>query len=231
MPVIATTSGTTGTPKVMEFTEELLKARTELTALGKGAKIAECKVVHVAYTPSSSAFKKFEEWGNLNGKKIIGLIQYDKIVETFEKEGVDAIDGAPGYLVSVAKLFEAKGKTAGLKQAITARSKLNRSDAIYIQKWLSPNLQVCYGTSETSQVSSGTAEEIADIEGCVGFILPGIQVEIVEGDVIRIKTPVMITEYVDNPVETAKHFKDGWFYPGDRGYITKDNRLVITKNR
>ena len=91
MPVIATTSGTTGTPKVMEFTEELLKARTELTALGKGAKIAECKVVHVAYTPSSSAFKKFEEWGNLNGKKIIGLIAYDKIVETFEKEAVDAI--------------------------------------------------------------------------------------------------------------------------------------------
>ena len=231
MPIIATTSGTTGTPKIMEFSDELLKARTELTALGKGAKISECKVVHVAYTPSSSAFKKFEEWGNLNGKKIIGLIQYDKVIETFEKEGVDAIDGAPGYLVSIAKLFEAKGKSAGLKQAITARARLSRADAIFIQKWLSPNLQVCYGTSETSQVSSGTAEEIADIDGCVGFILPGVQVEIVNGDEIRIKTPVMITEYVDNPVETAKHFKDGWFYPGDRGYLTKDNRLVITKTR
>ena len=76
-----------------------------------------------------------------------------------------------------------------------------------------------------------TAEEIADIDGCVGFILPGVQVEIVNGDEIRIKTPVMITEYVDNPSETAKHFRDGWFYPGDRGYLTKDNRLVITKTR
>ena len=231
MPVIATTSGTTGTPKIMEFSEELLKARTELTALGKGAKISECKVIHVAYTPSSSAFKKFEEWAKLNDKKIIGLIPANKIIETFEKEGVDAIDGSPGYLVTIAKMFETIGKSANLKQAITARAKLNRADAIFIQKWLSPNLQVCYGTSETSQVSSGTAEQIADIDGCVGFILPDAQVEIVDGDVIRIKTPVMITEYVDDPVETAKHFKDGWFYPGDRGYITKDNRLVITKNR
>lgn len=56
--------------------------------------------------------------------------------------------------------------------------------------------------------------------------------EIVNGDEIRIKSEAtMVTEYVDDPVMTAKHFKDGWFYPGDRGYFTKDGRLVITKNR
>ena len=29
----------------------------------------------------------------------------------------------------------------------------------------------------------------------------------------------------------AVHFRNGWFYPGDMGYLTKDGRLVITKNR
>ena len=95
---------------------------------------------------------------------------------------MDAIDGPPGYLVLVSKLFEEKGIFANLKQAVTSRYVLYRKDAVYIQKWLSKNLQVCYGTSETSQVSTGTAEEIADIDGCVGKLLPNVQVEIVNGN-------------------------------------------------
>jgi long-subunit acyl-CoA synthetase (AMP-forming) len=109
---------------------------------------------------------------------------------------------------------------------------MNRKDAVYIQKWLGKDLQVGYGATEIGTICTGTAEEIADTPGCVGFPLPGVQVEIVDGNVIRIKSEsTMITEYIDNPQKTAEHFRDGWFYPGDKGYFTKDGRLVITKNR
>ena len=231
MPIITTTSGTTGEPKKLELSDELLSARADITALGKGAKISECSVVHVLYNPGTSAFAKYEEWGKKNNKKIIGTIPKDIIVSTLISEKVDAIDGPPGYLVLVSKLFEEKGIFANLKQAVTSRYVLYRKDAVYIQKWLSKNLQVCYGTSETSQVSTGTAEEIADIDGCVGKLLPNVQVEIVNGNIIKIKTPVMITECVDDPVKTAEYFIDGWFYPGDKGYFTKDGRLVISESR
>jgi long-subunit acyl-CoA synthetase (AMP-forming) len=41
----------------------------------------------------------------------------------------------------------------------------------------------------------------------------------------------MVTGYIDDPKNTAEYFKDGWFYPGDKGYFTKNGKLVISKNR
>lgn len=232
MPIIVTTTGTTGEPKRIELSEEVLQARVDLTTIAKGKNIADCKVIHVGMSEKSSAFARFKEWGNQTGKKIIGVIPIDKIVETFENEKVDAVNAAPAYLVRVAQLFEATGKPADLKQVVSGHATMPRKDAVYIQKWLGRELQIGYGATEIGTICTGTADEVADIPGCVGKPLPGIEVEIVNGDEIRIKSPsTMVTEYVDNPQMTAKHFKDGWFYPGDKGYFTKDGRLVITKNR
>ena len=232
MTTIVSTTGTTGTPKRIELSKEVLKARADLTTIAKGKNIADCQVIHVGMSEKSSAFARFKEWGNQTGKKIIGIIPLDKIVYTFKREQVDAINAAPAYLVRVAQLFEATGQSANLKQVISGHATMNRKDAIYIQKWLGKDLQVGYGTTEIGTICTGTAEEIADVPGCVGKPLPGIQVEIVDGDTIRIKSEsTMVTEYIDNPEMTSKHFKDGWFYPGDKGYFTKDGKLVITKNR
>jgi long-subunit acyl-CoA synthetase (AMP-forming) len=232
MTKIVSTTGTTGTPKRMELTAEILQARVDLTNIAKGKNIANCKVIHVGMSEKSSAFARFKEWGNQTGKKIIGIIPIDKMIETIENEKIDAINAAPAYLVRVAQLFEATGQSANLKQVISGHASMSRKDAVYIQKWLGKDLQVGYGATEIGTICTGTAEEVADIPGCVGFPLPGIQVEIVNGNEIRIKSEsTMVTEYIDNPEMTAKHFKDGWFYPGDKGYFTKDGRLVITKNR
>lgn len=232
MSVIVKTSGTTGTPKRVELTDEILQARVDLTTVAKGKNIGDCKVIHVGMNEKSSAFARFKEWGDQTGKKIIGLIPLDKMVATILRERVDAINAAPAYLVRVAQLFEATGHSANLKQVVSGHAAMSAKDAAYIQKWLGKDLQVGYGATEIGTICTGTAEEIRDIPGCVGKPLPGIQVEIVNGDEIRIKSPnTMVTEYIDNPELTAKHFKDGWFYPGDKGYFTQDGRLVITSKR
>ena len=38
----------------------------------------------------------------------------------------------------------------------------------------------------------------------------------------------MACEYFKNPEATAKCFKDGWFYPGDRGRLNKNGLLFLT---
>jgi long-subunit acyl-CoA synthetase (AMP-forming) len=232
MSIIVSTTGTTGQPKRVELSKEILQARADLTTIAKGKNIADCKVIHVGMSEKSSAFARFKEWGDQNGKKIIGILPLDQIVVTILRERVDAINAAPAYLVRVAQLFETTGHSANLKQVVSGHATMTRKDAVYIQKWLGKDLQVGYGATEIGTICTGTAEEIADTPGCVGFPLPGVQVEVVDGDTIRIKSPTtMITGYIDNPEMTAKHFKDGWFYPGDKGYFTSDGRLVITKNR
>jgi opacity protein-like surface antigen len=37
-----------------------------------------------------------------------------------------------------------------------------------------------------------------------------------------------VSEYVGDPAETARAFRNGWFYSGDIGSITKENLLIIT---
>jgi acyl-CoA synthetase (AMP-forming)/AMP-acid ligase II len=46
--------------------------------------------------------------------------------------------------------------------------------------------------------------------------------------IVRIKSRYGATEYMDDPEETARVFHDGWFHPGDLGYLTPDNMLVIS---
>jgi long-subunit acyl-CoA synthetase (AMP-forming) len=174
---------------------------------------------------------RYKAWAEQNNKKIVEPVSSDKIVDTFKNESVDALIGAPGLLKLVAQLFEKTGQSANLKQVVSGHATLNRSDALYIQKWVSKDLQVGYGCTEIGTVCSSTAEEVADIPGCVGKPVEGVTVEIVDGDNIRIKSPTMVTSYVDYEEMDALHFKNGWFYPGDKGYFTKDGRLVITKNR
>jgi acyl-CoA synthetase (AMP-forming)/AMP-acid ligase II len=98
------------------------------------------------------------------------------------------------------------------------------------------SLYVRYATTETGAISmAGPADHI--IEGSCGKPLPGVKVEIVDetgailppnsvGE-IRVQTQGMATEYLDNVEQTARRFRDGWFYPGDSGYLKSEGELVV----
>ena len=229
--IVVSTSGTSGLSKQAVLTPELMAARVALTDKSNGKNIADCKVIYIAKASMSSSYQRYKAWAEANGKKIVDNVPADKIIETFVKEKVDCLIGVPGFLKLVASLFEKIDKPAGLKQIVSGHAPLNRFDGTYIQKWLGKDLQVGYGATEIGTICSGSFEEVSDTEGCVGKPVEGVTVEIAEGGAIRVKSPTMINNYEDFEEADAIHFKDGWFYPGDKGYFTKDGRLVITKNR
>jgi long-subunit acyl-CoA synthetase (AMP-forming) len=229
--IIVSTSGTSGLSKQAVLTPEIMAARVATTSTANGKNIADCKVIYVAKASMSSSFQRYKAWADVKGIKLIQNVSADNIINTFKNEGVDGIIGVPGLLKLVASLYEKTGTSAGLKQVVVGHASLNRMDGIYIQQWLGKDLQVGYGATEIGTICSGTFEEVYDIEGCVGKPVEGVTVEILEGGVIRIKSETMVTSYEDYEEMDAIHFKNGWFYPGDKGYFTKDGRLVITKNR
>ena len=229
--IVVSTSGTTGISKQAILTPEIMNARVATTDKANGKNIADCKVIYVAKANMSSSYQRYKAWADAKGKKLVENVSADKIVETFKKEAVDCLIGVPGFLKLVASLYEKTGQPAGLKQVVSGHVSLNRMDGMYIQKWLSKDLQVGYGCTEIGTVCSGTFEEVSDTEGCVGKPVDGVTVEVIEGGVIRIKSPTMIAGYDDYEEMDAIYFKDGWFYPGDKGYFTKDGRLVITSTR
>jgi long-chain acyl-CoA synthetase len=63
--------------------------------------------------------------------------------------------------------------------------------------------------------------------GSTGEILPGMTVEIRDGEIVA-KGPNVMKGYYNRPEETADVLKDGWLYTGDLGRFDKDGFLYIT---
>lgn len=230
--IVVSTSGTTGISKQAILTPEIMAARVATTDKANGKNIADCKVIYIGAATMASSFQRYKAWADAKGKNIVFNIPAAKIVETFKAEKVDCLIGTPSFLKLVASLFEKTGQSAGLNQVVSGHASLKRMDGLYIQKWLGKDIQVGYGATEIGTICSATFEEVSDIDGCVGKPIEGVTVEIVNGNEIRIKSETtMVTNYDDYEEMDAIHFKDGWFYPGDKGYFTKDGRLVITSTR
>ena len=98
-------------------------------------------------------------------------------------------------------------------------------------------LYVHYGAREFGRISTtfpGGHDEALD---SVGTPVPWIDLEIVDTDgnvltdteigELRVRSPHMISGYHRDPVATARHFRDGWFYPGDLASISRDGALRL----
>lgn len=69
-----------------------------------------------------------------------------------------------------------------------------------------------------------------------GVVVPGVTVETVDADgqpvvgvegEVRIRSAGMVDGYDDNPAATARLFRNGWFYPGDRAVLSHTHRLTL----
>jgi len=90
---------------------------------------------------------------------------------------------------------------------------------------LTPHLFESYGTNELGDLVLGTPQDQDARPGDTGRVLPGVQAQVVDeagallppgqSGRIRFAVPESPTAYLDAPEGTARHFADGWFYPGD----------------
>lgn len=88
-----------------------------------------------------------------------------------------------------------------------------------------------YGLTETSPVVSSSI--LADFRvGCVGTVLPNLQVKIAEDGEICVKGPSIMKGYYKKPEATAEAIDaDGWFHTGDIGEFAEGRYLKITDRK
>ena len=88
------------------------------------------------------------------------------------------------------------------------------------------NLKQCYGLTETGGIFQVQPDEEVKPE-TVGICLPRTEIKITEDQEVLVSTKSNFVGYYQNPEETDKALKDGWFYTGDAGYLDKDGHLII----
>jgi long-chain acyl-CoA synthetase len=83
-----------------------------------------------------------------------------------------------------------------------------------------------FGMTEASPMITFTRPGKVRI-GSPGQALPGVQVEIRDGEIVA-KGDNIMQGYYNRPEETAEVLKDGWLYTGDLGRFDRDGYLFIT---
>ncbi|HLB16926.1 MAG TPA: fatty acid--CoA ligase family protein [Burkholderiales bacterium] len=105
-----------------------------------------------------------------------------------------------------------------------------------IRARLTPNLFVFYGINEVGMMTIAPPELVARVPGTVGFPVPGLEIRIVddaerplppgERGLLRARGPAMMNGYLDDPEETARAFRDGWFHSSDIVELTAEGALI-----
>lgn len=239
---ILLTSGTTGEEKAVAVSNRIMAARIDRQNLFFGSRAAFCARTYVD----------------------IGLhnaLGFQLLLATLWRGGALFLPGDPQQTINALPIYKVQNMIASPRgllnflDAVERRPEYQcRLDAVFSGgSFLSEALaqrvraRVCteltkgYGSTEATMVASMPAHFMAGTPGAVGFVQPGIDVEIVDEEakplssgregIVRIRSPYGVGEYLGDPEETARVFMDGWFYPGDLGYLTKANVLVISGRR
>lgn len=234
------TSGTTGDSKAVAFTHRMLFERIARHELLFGNRLPDCSRILLNVGLATSFGFRFLLHGLWRGGTLFFPgDRLESTLQAFDRHGIQAMISAP---YGLAKFAEFCGASRSLQSPmdviLSAGSYLSAALSQQVLARLCPNLISAYGSTETNTIATAPAQAIAGIPGAVGFVAPDVTVEIVDeagrqvpagtDGIVRLRSPYNVSGYLGDAEETAKAFRDGWFYPGDIGRVTRENLLVIS---
>jgi acyl-coenzyme A synthetase/AMP-(fatty) acid ligase len=157
--------------------------------------------------------------------------------DTLRRYGVTRMYATPWHLRRLLQSPAPSRPWPPLRSVNTTGAAITIEEIMAARSQLAPNLFVEYGTNEISYVAQ-LRPDAAPLPGCVGSLLPGVEMRADDesgnplppgqvGD-LGFRCAWMCSEYAGNPEATRLHFRGGWFYPGDAGYLDAGNRLFIS---
>jgi len=125
-----------------------------------------------------------------------------------------------------------------LRTVLTGGGLLSRSLIADARASLCSGIVVLYGSSEAGGTAFAMADRLIEAEGATGYVAPWALVEIVDDDdralpagtdgIVRIRATCQGAPYPPERAAENTSFRDGWFYPGDRGRIAADGMMILS---
>lgn len=162
------------------------------------------------------------------------------LVKFINKAGVTLGCGTPSHLAQLVNASACPGSLPSMRAFEVRSATVSEGLRKSFKARVSPNLFVAYATNEVEVATLATPDLQSCVADTVGHPVTDMCVEVVDnshnaladGDIgeIRIAGKGVISSYLDDPLATAKSFRDGWFYPGDLGKFV-DGALVFLGRR
>ncbi len=236
------TSGTTNTPKAVAVSHRLLASRMARHLTVFGNRLGDCSRIYTDVPISSSVGFQFLIYTLSRGGTIFFPgDDFQSTLRAFEDYKVQCLIGSPGAFETLLRWYDAvPGYQSNIEVMCCMGDVMSRSLSERLRSRICSHVIQAYGSTEASMSTAAHAHEIANIPRAVGFVMPGVTIQIIDekGTIlppdaegtVRIKSEYISDGYFRNPEESRLAFRDGWFYPGDLGMLNADG-LFIVKGR
>jgi len=237
---IILTSGTTGAPKAVALTHNLVIGNAGRYEHLLGGRFSTYSRIYMNIGLGSAPGYWFLVYILGHGGTVFFAGEsLENTLRSFEIFQIQAISTTPAMLAQLLAhcdqhpSIEVHVDTVTSTGGIFPRALLER-----VRPRLCSHVVTRYGSTEVGGAAAAPAERIAHIEGAAGYVVPGARVEIVDETdrpvstgsegIVRLWSEFGVDRYINDQIESAKVFRDGWFYPGDLGSLTADNLLIIS---
>jgi acyl-coenzyme A synthetase/AMP-(fatty) acid ligase len=228
--IICFTSGTTGRPKTVVCPPKSWQQRVALPLNSVYANYDRMLIVPGLAT-SWGLSRAYEA---LHAGRTVCLAPTEPaMLWMVNAYGVDAILASPQQALTLAEIQEkvTRYPLSSLKTVQIGASAISRDGMSRVQKGLCRNVVIIYGSTEAGVVALAPYDMIADVPGAVGFVMPGVDVEIVDSTdralpvgsegFVRVRSPVLAENVIAGVAGPP------WFYPGDLGRLSENGMLCI----
>jgi acyl-CoA synthetase (AMP-forming)/AMP-acid ligase II len=226
--VMLRTSGTTGTMNIVP-----LSAAELLIQADRNREYASGRLFRPASIEHNNSKRHRLYCAALGGTNVFRPHGAFDTIDYCRQMGVTTLDLALMQAVDLAAkahdeaLKSIDVRVSGSAVPLDARRQVERN--------LSRQLYVRYGSTESGTVSfAGPGEHETEL---VGRVVEGIDLQVVDaaGNVvapgavghIRMRGEGIAKGYFGGAEQTARRFRDGWYWPGDMGSLDAEGRLTI----
>jgi acyl-coenzyme A synthetase/AMP-(fatty) acid ligase len=235
---VATTSGTTGEPKVMLITHRQFHNRMThagvmgfdggdrlLSLLDLGVLVQRSLVVRGLMSGAAVHFGRFAS--------------AREIVDCCNEERITILFALPFMLSRWLRSLGADedARMRHIRRLMLAGSTVTMPEFEAAVARFTPNVFIAYGSNEVATVCCADLAMRRRDPLAVGRAVPGAAWDILDEDGrilpagvpgrIRVRTMGMVTGYHQQDALTRHYFRDGWFHPGDLLSATEDGILLF----
>ena len=234
------TSGTTGTPKGVVLSFEALRARinANIAAIGK-ALLARSLVslpTHFGHGLIGNSLTPLVAGGHIVLHPL-GIPLANDLSRIIDQQGVTFMSSVPAFWRMALTRSPRRPTGGSLVRVHVGSAPFSAELWSEVATWSGAEVVNCYGCTETANWIAGASSRDDGIaDGLVGKMWGGDAAVLDEsgtthdrgaGEII-IRSPSMMSGYLDRPDLTAAALHQGWYRTGDRGSVDEHGRIWLT---